>query len=275
MNSSIVIKLGSLVIDLSFEKDVLDHFLHLLGDYVVNEHPTAKIKFSTDASLINPDVDDLYFLKHMNPVFSGKSFKIKTAFCIGGFDYSKKEGFAFFPDAQFISRLGVFMFLQVTFGILLLDYDTFLVHAAGLEYDNKGYLFPGKSGTGKTTLASKAKTGGIFVLADDCVGLDVKNKVLFSTFFKQSHDFLTVPFERCFFIKHGLRLSKTPISKQEATYRLIQSLPLVFFLKERATPFMGKIIKLANIITSKVPSFELESRLDDEIKVIFDELETN
>jgi hypothetical protein len=61
---------------------------------------------------------------------------------------------------------GVFdSFLRVLYSALLVRDDGFLVHAAGLERDGAGYLFPGPSSSGKTTLAGQAQ--GFRVLSDE------------------------------------------------------------------------------------------------------------
>lgn len=43
-------------------------------------------------------------------------------------------------------------YLRIIYSFILLDERGFLVHAASLIKNNVGYLFPGKSGTGKTTI---------------------------------------------------------------------------------------------------------------------------
>jgi len=81
---------------------------------------------------------------------------------------------------------GVFnCFLRVFYSVVLLEYNGFLVHSAGLAYKNKGYLFVGASESGKTTVA---KTAGkdFKVLSDELVIIRrVNNEIfLFATPFK-------------------------------------------------------------------------------------------
>lgn len=51
-----------------------------------------------------------------------------------------------------IDHLGLNSFLRFIYSIILLSESGFLVHASSLIKEGKGYLFPGKSGTGKTTI---------------------------------------------------------------------------------------------------------------------------
>jgi len=45
----------------------------------------------------------------------------------------------------------VSLFLMIAFGQSAVRHETFLIHASAVEKDKKGYLFLGKSGTGKST----------------------------------------------------------------------------------------------------------------------------
>ena len=58
-------------------------------------------------------------------------------------------------------------FLRIFYSVILPECAGFLVHAAGLEKDGKGYLFVGPSSSGKTTTAKNAKH--YRVLSDELV----------------------------------------------------------------------------------------------------------
>jgi hypothetical protein len=52
-----------------------------------------------------------------------------------------------------LSPIALNSFLRFVYSLVLLKEAGFLVHASGLIRDQKGYIFPGKSGVGKTTIA--------------------------------------------------------------------------------------------------------------------------
>jgi len=60
---------------------------------------------------------------------------------------------------------GLNSFLRFLYSLVLLKEPGFLVHAAGLIKNEKGYIFPGKSGVGKTTIARLSP--GATLLSDD------------------------------------------------------------------------------------------------------------
>lgn len=64
-----------------------------------------------------------------------------------------------------IDHLGLNSFLRFVYSIILLKEDGFLVHASSLIRNGKGYLFPGKSGVGKTTITQLSNDSKL--LTDD------------------------------------------------------------------------------------------------------------
>ncbi len=64
-----------------------------------------------------------------------------------------------------LNYTGLNSFLRFVYSLVLLKEPGFLVHAAGLIKNEKGYIFPGKSGAGKTTIARLSP--GATVLSDD------------------------------------------------------------------------------------------------------------
>ncbi len=51
------------------------------------------------------------------------------------------------------------------YSYIVVLYDGFLLHAAGVINDGRGYIFPGRSGSGKTTITELSK--GMVILSDD------------------------------------------------------------------------------------------------------------
>jgi len=59
-------------------------------------------------------------------------------------------------------------FLRICYSFLAVEYDGVLLHSAGVIRDGNGYIFPGISGTGKSTIAGLA-TDREIVLSDEMV----------------------------------------------------------------------------------------------------------
>ena len=76
-------------------------------------------------------------------------------------------------------------FFRVLFAFLLVDNEGVLLHAAGVEYENAGYVFVGQSGAGKSTIARLLKGRGK-IYSDDIVAVIKRNGkyLLFSTPFR-------------------------------------------------------------------------------------------
>ena len=65
----------------------------------------------------------------------------------GTFDMGKMKG-----KIRCTHHVGVNSFIRIVLSIILLKKQGFLVHASSLIRNQKGYIFPGKSGAGKTTI---------------------------------------------------------------------------------------------------------------------------
>jgi len=56
-------------------------------------------------------------------------------------------------------HVGINSFLRIVFSMILLKEKGFIAHASSLIRDGKGYIFPGKSGAGKTTITRLTPDG--------------------------------------------------------------------------------------------------------------------
>ena len=69
-------------------------------------------------------------------------------------------------------HVGLNSFLRIIFSLVLLEEDGFIAHASSLIRNGKGYIFPGKSGAGKTTITRLTKDS---ILLTDEVSLVKKS----------------------------------------------------------------------------------------------------
>ncbi len=150
--------------------------------------------------------------------------------CTARIDLGKKD-----IQAQMPARAGVFdCFLRVVFSLLLLEYDGFLLHAAGLSRDNRGYVFTGPSSSGKTTLAGSATDFN--VLSDELVIIkkDGGKFLLFSTpfagEFKGRVDNCCALLEIIFFLRKNIPGGYAVLEKQEMLISLLEN--IFFFARD-------------------------------------------
>jgi len=150
-------------------------------------------------------------------------------------------------------------------------------HSAGLQIQERCFLFLAPSGTGKTTLAMRAQESKLLVLSDEMVFVS-KNGNHFmaysSPFGRISHGPLEVPLGGIFFLKQGSVAKFSRINPSQALARAWQDsyyrdTVLDFFdqkmrFKNRVvTPDERlKVFNLWHDLFSTVPCFEMEFPID-------------
>jgi len=144
-----------------------------------------------------------------------------------------------------------------------------LVHACGVGINKKGYLFAGRSGKGKTTIARMAKKIGAKVLSDDRIIIRIlKNKVwIFGT--PWHGDFLEIEndsfiLEKIFFLEHGRKNKITSLMNVNGISEIIKhSFPP--FWNKKAVDFS---VSLSQKIVNKIEVNKLYFREDLDIATL-------
>lgn len=90
----------------------------------------------------------------------------------GDFDFTKKEA----RMSCALTPAGLNSFLRFIYSVILLTEQGFLVHASGLIKNGVGYIFPGKSGAGKTTITQLSPHA--ILLSDDLPLLKIRTTPL-------------------------------------------------------------------------------------------------
>lgn len=184
---------------------------------------------------------------------------------------NKKEAEIFIDEGLLseknISIIETTPFLML-FMTVLVKHNGFILHSAGVSINDKGYIFCGRSGSGKTTISNLFRQSGKAVLLTDEAllirkqGSDVR---IYGTPWKGSGDDIynnsNVILECIYFIFHGEKNECSEIDKREAIKILVkQAFP--YFWDKR---LMLKSFSLMTAVTNIVPCSNLYFLPDDSV----------
>ena len=147
-----------------------------------------------------------------------------------------------------------------------------LIHASGVEYHGRGYMFSGRSGAGKSTLSRKFALQGHEVLSDDRI---VVRKIhgdfrMFGTPWSgeagiaQNKDLLL---HSIFFLHHGEKNFIREISPAEAVEKLMPVTSIPWYDESAMT----KILTFCEELVSSCPAYDLFFRPDIDLQDTFKE----
>lgn len=138
--------------------------------------------------------------------------------------------------------------------------EDIMIHASGVFYNSKGYLFSGMSGKGKTTLAGIWDNVGAQVIHDD--RLIIRNidgdYWMFSTPVTSNDEPKASPLNRIFIIDHGTENSIIPIREASAITSVIANCIQHNYDPEMIARFLGSV----SLMCSKIPVARLSFRPD-------------
>jgi hypothetical protein len=147
-----------------------------------------------------------------------------------------------------------------------------LLHAAGIDINGRGYIFPGKSGAGKSTITRQfAALGDTGLLSDDRIvvrKLEGTFKAYGTPWPGEAGIALneSVPLASIFFINHGSANLIKDITPQEALARLLPVTSIPWYDRE----VMDKILTFCEDLISSVPIYELDFKPSVEVVDVFE-----
>lgn len=160
-------------------------------------------------------------------------------------------------------------FLRVLYTLLLILEEGFLIHAVGLNIKNRGVLFPGQSGAGKTTLAEMAPRKVVFSDELVCIRKDKKSFLIIGTpfmgEFKKGFSNSILPLEGVFLLNKTQECRLRKITKDEAVVKLLKT--VLFFSDDL---YINK--KLFNLVYEMVRKFPIYEIGYDKNKVKFNDV---
>lgn len=191
---------------------------------------------------------------------AGRLMVVDAGFSYGDI-YVKKNPpviFRYYPLQHPLDKLLILNLLSRKQGVML--------HACGIKFINKGLLFVGTSGAGKSTIArlwhknseDKENSGSIIVLNDDRVIIRKKGK-RFWLFGTPWHGELNqcspqrAPIEKIFFLRHAQSNYLKIIPPAQAAARLLNHSLAVFWNKQN----MESALVLYSELLKNMPCYEL------------------
>jgi hypothetical protein len=148
---------------------------------------------------------------------------------------------------------------QLLFMYHLAYHDGVLVHAAGIDLNGRGLIFPGCSGAGKSTLARLFAAGRIGkLLSDERVALRQTGAgwQVFGTPWAGTEGIAAngcAPLAGMFFLKHGERNHLRDLSAENALERLLPILSIPWYDHE----VLSRIVTFAKQMLARVPAYEM------------------
>ncbi|UCH92626.1 MAG: hypothetical protein JSV88_20340, partial [Candidatus Aminicenantes bacterium] len=153
---------------------------------------------------------------------------------------------------------------QVLFMYILASKNGALIHAAGIEINGKGFIFPGPSGAGKSTLSRllndqrRQNNPNLFVLSDERIVVRKINGTLkaFGTPWSGQAGIAlnkSTPLCGIYFLHHGTDNRVKELKPREALEKLLKVTSIPWYDRE----VMPQILRFCEELISSVPFFEL------------------
>ncbi|MFH1228784.1 MAG: hypothetical protein V1701_12920 [Planctomycetota bacterium] len=147
--------------------------------------------------------------------------------------------------------------LRILWAQLLPERNGFLIHACGLIYKGEGFLFPGKSSSGKTTLARKA--GRDNTLSDELVGVQITtdgHRIMGTPFwgeFQKGGNPINCPLQSIYFLQKAKTVSIQRLSVQDSVKSMLRL--ILFFGID--TNRVNQLLNLAKQCAETLPGFNI------------------
>jgi hypothetical protein len=175
----------------------------------------------------------------------------------GKFDFAMREA----RMSCSLNPAGLNSFLRFIFSVILLKEQGFLVHASGLIKNGVGYIFPGKSGAGKTTITQLSQDATL--LSDDLPIVKLgDNPVIFGTPFwgglAVAGEKTSAPLAGIYFPIKDKENYVERLTPKKTFEKLLPN--AVFFFKNEE--FSKQLFKLCFDFSTKVAGYELHFLLD-------------
>lgn len=183
---------------------------------------------------------------------SGELCKVLWVCLDGEFNLQTRKGILKCSDPINLSN-----FIRIIYSLILLEEPGFLVHASSLIKNGKGYLFPGKSGAGKTTITRLSPNATLLTDEVSLVKMVNGKFNIFGTPFwgelAIGGENVNVPLEATYFPSKAKENHINNLSPSQALQRLLPN--VLFFID--SPEYKVKLFNLCNDFITTIPAKEL------------------
>ncbi len=176
-------------------------------------------------------------------------------------DLSARRGRAIFEKNA--EPFAVESFLRISYSFLAVEHGGLLLHSAGVLRNGRGYIFPGRSGTGKSTIAGLA-TPAETVLSDEMVivrmggdGYRVYSTPFYGTS-SSAEDNIAAPLQAAFLPVKDQAVYLKQAGQAQALSKLLAG--VLFFSRDPA--LSRRLMDIGADLVARVPFYELHFRRD-------------
>ena len=165
-------------------------------------------------------------------------------------------------------------FLRISYSFLAVEHGGLLLHSAGALRDGRGYIFPGQSGTGKSTIAGLA-TPRETILSDEMVVVRKKEEsyLVYSTPFYGTNPSagrnIAAPLRAAFLPVKDQAVYLKEAKPAQVLSKLLAS--VLFFGQEPA--LSRRLMDIGADVVARVPFYEMHFRRDGSFWECIAELE--
>jgi hypothetical protein len=218
------------------------------------ERPRWRIELDAPTSA-SPISDDVVVRPDGRP----DRFVVSRGDLSGTVDLAERRGTASLATPN---EFAVDTFLRIVYSLALVDAGGLIVHAASLMRRGRAFLFCGRSGAGKTTLARLSRDATL--LSDELSivritdrGIHCHGTPFWGELARAGED-CAAPLRAIYFLRQGPRHAVEPVSPRAAVERLLPN--VLFFARE---PLLtARVFDLAATLVATVPCADLTFRLD-------------
>ncbi len=169
-------------------------------------------------------------------------------------------------------------YLRVLYAWLCLQHNSLLIHASGVVRDQRGYVFFGASGSGKTTITRLSDDGATLILSDDLVIVKKRGETFWACGVPFRGEMMEAPRTNADAPLVGLfTLVKAsahriePVPTAEAVGRLAACIPFVMAQAANA----ARVVQVSQDLVAHVPMQRLYFRKDAGLWEVIRGVESN
>ena len=163
---------------------------------------------------------------------------------------------------------GLISVLKILFSVSALEQNSLFMHAGATCYNGQGWLFPGRSESGKSTLIKKLVSHTPFSDEMPLVSIDNGRSFIHATPFSSELPIIPKPafveLKGVMYLEKGKPLAKREITPSESLHRLMQN--VIIWGQEKKTE---KILSIAESIVKSCKSHILNWQLEDDPNILF------